>query len=156
MLTAVTGALRRALRRSGTMSAGCRICGANGDSRRLALPQGHRQDRVGLRAEGQGGAVRPPIHILCSEISPERLLYLIRNHWKIENCLDKVLDFVMDEDRIQNRTLSGPECCAAILRIALNIVRLQDDEHSIKGRMEIAAMTDEYLLGLLANVIGKF
>ena len=48
------------------------------------------------------------------------------------------------------------ECCAAILRIALNIVRLQDDEHSIKGRTEIAAMTDEYLLGLLANVIGKF
>ena len=83
-------------------------------------------------------------------------MYLIRNHWKTENCLDKVLDFVMDEDRIQNRTLSGPECCVAILRIALNIVRLQDDEHSIKGRMEIASRTDEYLLGLLANVIGKF
>ena len=110
------------------MSAGCGICGANGDSRRLALPQGHRQDRVGPRAEGQGEAVRPPIRILCAEISPKRLLDLTRNHCKIENCLHSVLDVVMDEDRIQNRTLSEPECFAAILRIALNIVRLKDEE----------------------------
>ena len=93
---------------------------------------------------------------MSAEISPERLPELTRNHWKIENCLHWVLDVVMDEDRMQNRTLSGPECLAAIRRIALNIVRLKDDDHSLKGRMETAAMSDEYLLRLLVNVIGKF
>ena len=57
----------------------------------------------------------------------------------------------MDEDR----TLGGPECLAAIRHLALNIARLKDDEHSLKGRREGAAMSDEYLLGLLVNAIGK-
>ena len=38
---------------------------------------------------------------MSAEISPERLLDLTRNHWKIENCLHWVLDVVMDEDRMQ-------------------------------------------------------
>ena len=41
-------------------------------------------------------------------------------------------------------------------RIGLNIVRLMDDDYPLKGRMEIAAMSDKYLLGMLANAIGKF
>ena len=93
---------------------------------------------------------------MSAEISPERPLELARNHCKIENCLRWVLDVVMDENRTRNRTLSGPECLAAIRRIALNIVRLKKDDHSLKGRMETAAMSDEYLLGLLVNAIGKF
>ena len=45
---------------------------------------------------------------------------------------------------------------SALRRIALNIVRLMDDDHSLKGRMHIASMNDKYLLGLLANAVGKF
>lgn len=56
----------------------------------------------------------------------------------------------MDEDR----TPGGPDP-AAIRHLALNIARLKDDEHSLKGRREGAAMSDEYLLGLLVNAIGK-
>ena len=62
----------------------------------------------------------------------------------------------MDKDRMRNRTLSGPECLAAIRRIAMNFVSLMDDDHSLKGRVEIAAMNDEYLLRLIVNAIGKF
>ena len=50
----------------------------------------------------------------------------------------------------------GPECRPAIRRIAPNIIRLMDDDHSLKGRMEVAAMSDEYLLRLIVNAIGKF
>ena len=57
---------------------------------------------------------------------------------------------------MQNRTPGGPECLAAIRRIAPDIVRLKDNEHSLKGRMEISAMSDEYLVGLLMNAVGKF
>ena len=90
------------------------------------------------------------------DIAPERVLELTRNHWKIKNCLHWVLDVVMDEDRMRNRIPSGSECLGALRRIALNIVHLMDDEHSFKERMEITAMSDEYLIGLLVNAVGKF
>ena len=93
---------------------------------------------------------------MSAEIPPERLLELTRNHWRIENCLRWVPDVVMGEDRMRNRTLNGPEGLAAIRRIALNIVRLMDDDHSLERRTETAAMSDEYLLGLLVNAISKF
>ncbi len=57
---------------------------------------------------------------------------------------------------MRNRTLNGPECLAAIRRIAPDIVRLMDDDNSLKGRMQFAGMNDKYLLGLLVNAVGKF
>ena len=119
--------------------------------------QTHTLGRIEAFRERKGKEERSVRHyIISAEISPERLLELTRNHWKIENCLHWVLDVVMDEDRMQNRTLSGPEYLAAIRRIALNIIRLMDDDHSLKGRMETVAMSDEYLLGLLVNALGNF
>ena len=124
-----------------------------------------RHDCPGLKAVGRIEAVRERKgkeersvrhFIMSAEISPERLPELVRNHWAIENGLHWVLDVVMDEDRMRNRTLNGPECLAAFRRTGLNIVCLMDDDHSLKGRMEIAAMNDKYLLGMLANVVGKF
>ena len=94
--------------------------------------------------------------IMSAEISPERLPELTRNRWRIENCLRWVPDVVMGEDRMRNRTLNGPECLAAIRRIALNIVRLMDDEHSLAGRMGTAGWNDKYLVGLFVNAVGKF
>ena len=112
-----------------------------------------RKERSG-RPGRQDRSVR--YFIMSQEITPERLLKLTRSHWKIENSLHWVLDVVMNEDQTRNRTLNGPECLAALRRIALNIVRLMDDKNTLKGRMQIAAMSDEYLLGLLVNAIGKF
>ena len=136
---------RRVSRRSRTMSAGCRICGANG---------GSRHDWPGLKAIVRIEAVRTCI--MSAEIPPERLLELVRSHWRIENCLQWVPDVVMGEDRMRNRTLNGPECLAAIRRIAPDIVRLMDDDHSLNGRMEIAGWNDKYLVGLFVNAVGKF
>ena len=93
---------------------------------------------------------------MSAEIPPERLFERVCNHWAIENGLHWVLDVVMDEDRMRNRTLNGPECLSALRRIGLNIVRHMDDKHSLKGRMEIAAMNDKYMLGMLADAVGKF
>ena len=93
---------------------------------------------------------------MSAEIPPERLPELVRSHWGIENGLHWVLDVVMDEDRMRNRTLNGPECLSALRRLGLNIVRLMDDDHSLKGRMHIASMSDKYLLAMLANAVGKF
>ena len=124
-----------------------------------------RHDWPGLKAVGRIEAVRElkgkeersfRHFIMSAEIPPERLPEVVRNHRTIENGLHWVPDVVMDEDRMRNRTLNGPECLSALRRIGLNIVRLMDDKHSLKGRMEIAAMSDKYMLGMLANAVGKF
>ena len=113
--------------------------------------------RIEAARELKGKEERSVRHfIMSAEIPPERLPELVRNHWTIENGLYWVPDVVMDEDRMRNRTLNDPECLSALRRIGLNIVRLMDDKHSPKGRMEIAAMNDKYMLGMLANAVGKF
>ena len=61
----------------------------------------------------------------------------------------------MDEGRKQNLTLNGPACLSVLRRIALNIVRPMDGDHSLKERMHIAGMNDKHLLSLLANAAGK-
>ena len=126
------------------------------------------QDRhrwPGLKAIGMIEAVRElngrtersvRYFIMSREFTPERMLELVRNHWGIENRLHWVLDVVMDEDRMRNRTGNGPDCLAAIRRLALNIVRLADDKESLKGRMEMASWNDDYLLGLLRSAVDKF
>ncbi len=135
------------------MSAGCRICGANGGS----WPGLKAVSRIEAVRELKGRTERAVrTCIMSAEIPPERLPELTRNHWRIENCLRWVPDVVMGEDRMRNRTLNGPECLAAIRRIALNIVRLMDDGHSLKGRMDIAGWNDKYLVGLFVNAVGKF
>ena len=109
------------------------------------------------RSGRKGPQVRSVRYFIMSrEITPERRLELTRSHWKIENSLHWVLDVVMNEDQMRNRILNGPECLAALRRIALNIVRLMDDKNTLKGRMQVAAMSDEYLIGLLMNAVGKF
>ena len=88
---------------------------------------------------------------MSAEISSERMLELVRNRWPIENGLHWVLDVVMDEYRMRNRTLNRLECLAALRRIVLKVVRLMDDGHSLKERMEIAAMNDKYRLDMHYN-----
>ena len=106
-----------------------------------------RHDWPGLKAAGRIKAVRE------RKGKEERS---VRNHWMIENGFHWVPDAFMDEDRMRNRTLNGPECLSTLRRIGLNIVRLMDDKHSLKGWMEIVAMNDKYMLGMLVSAVGKF
>ena len=95
-----------------------------GCARRAGLPPAGRTSQI--RREWRLPAPREASRFCCTadrpcpprnaEIPPERLLELTRNHWRIENCLHRVLDVVMGEDRMLNRTLNGPECLAAIRR----------------------------------------
>ena len=57
---------------------------------------------------------------------------------------------------MQNQTLNGPDCLSALRRIGLNIMRLIDDDHSLKRQMGTAAMNDKYLPNLLANAVSRF
>ena len=65
-------------------------------SRRDAKPQGRRNPK-------------PAHHIMSVPPSPERFQYVVRAHWAIENCVHRVLDAAMNEDRQRNRKDHGPE-----------------------------------------------
>ena len=68
--------------------------------------------------------VRYAITSLGPRTSADRLLQLIRGHWRIENSLHYVRDVTMGEDGSQVRTGSAPQVMAALRNVVINILRL--------------------------------
>ena len=62
----------------------------------------------------------------------------------------------LDRVRLHDSGFEPEAGRSALRHIAPNIVRLMDDDHSLKGRMQFASMNDKYLLGLLANAVANF
>jgi len=54
----------------------------------------------------------------------ERILELVRRHWRIENSLHWVRDVTFDEDRSQVRTGAGPRMMASLRNFAISLLRL--------------------------------
>lgn len=73
----------------------------------------------------------------------------VRAHWGIENRLHWVLDVVFHDDLARLRTGSGPQNMAVVKHMAMNLVRAQDDKHSLKARRKLANLNPDYLESLL-------
>ena len=56
--------------------------------------------------------------------APNRLLQLVRGHWRIENGLHYVRDVTMGEDGSCVRTGSAPQVMAALRNVVIGILRL--------------------------------
>ncbi len=54
----------------------------------------------------------------------EKILSLVRGHWRIENSLHWVRDVTFDEDRSQVRKGNGPRVMATLRNLAISILRL--------------------------------
>src|SRR5262245_54521075 len=54
--------------------------------------------------------------------SPERLLHLIRGHWRIENGLHDVRDVTFQEDRSHIRTDQAPQILAALRNLVITLL----------------------------------
>ena len=68
--------------------------------------------------------VRYAVTSLESGVSADRLLALVRGHWRIENGLHYVKDVAMGEDSSRVRTGSAPQVMAALRNTVLGIFRL--------------------------------
>ena len=75
----------------------------------------------------------------------------MRAHWQIENCLHWVLDVVLDEDLARARKDHAPENLARLRRFALNVLRVNHAQGSIRGKIKRARWDDNFLLSLLAT-----
>ena len=70
---------------------------------------------------------------------------------QIENRLHWVLDVVMDEDRSRARKGHAPENLARLRRFALDLLRVNPDKGSIRGKIKRAGWDDAFLLTILQD-----
>lgn len=75
----------------------------------------------------------------------------VRAHWGIENRLHWVLDVVYHDDLVRLRTGHGPQNMGIIKHMAMNIVRIPNDRHSLKVRRKLAALNSDYLAALIRH-----
>ena len=74
---------------------------------------------------------------------------LIRGHWQIENSLHWSLDVVMNEDFHRARKGNAPANFAALRRIALNIIKANNDKSSNRVKFKRAGWSNEFLKTLI-------
>jgi hypothetical protein len=79
-----------------------------------------------------------------------RLLGLVRDHWRIENCLHYVRDVTLGEDASRVRKGSAPQVLAALRNAALHLLAAVPAESRAAATERLAARPDE-ALGLLGR-----
>ena len=89
-------------------------------------------------------------YLLSKPLAAARLAQVVRSHWHIENRLHWVLDVVMDEDGSRARKDYGPENLARLRRFALNLLRVNPDPGSTRGKIKRAGWDDAFLFQILS------
>jgi predicted transposase YbfD/YdcC len=80
----------------------------------------------------------------------QTLLDRVRKHWSIENQQHYPLDVTFNEDRNRTRRGFAAQNLAALRRLALNLLNLDEDKKRSKRRKRLKALLDDsYLLQLL-------
>jgi len=80
---------------------------------------------------------------------PEKINLAVRNHWKIENSAHWVLDVIFEEDKSTLKTDHAPENLAFIRRIALNLLKIEKSNISIRRKRKRAARKLKFLENIL-------
>lgn len=99
-------------------------------------------------------SVEERLFISSTDGSAHTLGQAVRGHWGVENSVHWVLDVVWREDDSRMLIGKGPENLAVLRRIALNLVRQdQNSKKSLKMRRFRASLDPDYLLQLLAGAL---
>jgi hypothetical protein len=62
------------------------------------------------------------------EADAARLLGLVRDHWRIENCLHYVRDVTLGEDACRVRTGNAPQVLAALRNVVVHLISAEAAE----------------------------
>lgn len=89
---------------------------------------------------------------LSRKLSAKQLLTIVRTHWSIENQLHWQLDVHLDEDAARSRKNNAPANLAVLRRLALNILRADQETIPLKHKQLKARWADSDLLNLLTHV----
>lgn len=80
---------------------------------------------------------------------PEKINLAVRNHWQIENAAHWVLDVIFEEDKSSLKTDHAPENFAFIRRIALNLLKIEKSNISLRRKRKRAARKLNFLENIL-------
>lgn len=100
------------------------------------------------------GKVSTQVRYFITSLEPNPKLFAkaVRTHWSIENSLHWVLDVIFGEDYSRSRKDNSAKNLAALRKIAINLVKADENsKDSIKVRRLAAAMDNQYLLKLLTQ-----
>jgi predicted transposase YbfD/YdcC len=90
-------------------------------------------------------------YLLSSPLSAERLGQVVRSHWSVENRLHWVLNVVMNESQVRSRLDNSPYNLAILRHMALNLMHKDRSKVSLRGKFNLAAWRDDFLVKLLAQ-----
>jgi predicted transposase YbfD/YdcC len=90
-------------------------------------------------------------YLLSAPLSAERLGQVARSHWSVENQLHWILNVVMNEDQVRSRRDSSPYNLAILRHMALNLMHKDRSKVSLRGKFNLAAWRDDFLVKLLAQ-----
>lgn len=91
-------------------------------------------------------------YLLSTPLTPKRLGEVVRSHWGVENRLHWVLNVVMNEGQVRSRRDNSPYNLAILRHMALNLMHQDRSKVSLRGKFNLAAWRDDFLVKLLAQV----
>jgi predicted transposase YbfD/YdcC len=89
---------------------------------------------------------------LSTELSPARLLEVVRAHWSVENGLHWQLDVSFHEDHARTRKDYTPYNLTIIRRMALDILGAHPDKRFIARKMNLARWKKSFFYQLFAHM----
>ncbi|NHB98445.1 ISAs1 family transposase [Photorhabdus stackebrandtii] len=105
---------------------------------------------VGYRQEkGQSPSLEYRYYISSATLTEEQFAQAVRSHWQIENNLHWILDVAFREDACQISHKNAPENIALLRRIALNRLKKETTQLSIRMKRKRAWMK----MGFLEQVL---
>lgn len=90
-------------------------------------------------------------YLLSTPLTPQRLGEVVRSHWGVENRLHWVLNVVMNEAQVRSRRDNSPYNLAILRHMALNLMHQDRSKVSLRGKFNLAAWKDDFLVKLLAQ-----
>lgn len=105
------------------------------------------------RGTTEAKTVRKTHYVALSRtLTPARLAEVFRMHWRVENQLHRPLDVVFHEDDARSRKDHAATNLGVIRRMAIDILRANPDNKSIRRKMNLARWNSDFLFQLFSHV----
>ncbi len=89
-------------------------------------------------------------YLLSESCTAAKFGHAVRSHWGIENSLHWVLDVTFSEDRSRVRRGNGAENLGLLRRLALNLLKQEPSQGSMKKKRYRAGLSDAYMTKVIS------
>ena len=106
------------------------------------------------RTVGDTTSTETAYYLSSLRVGPKAMERVIRSHWSIENSLHWVLDVVFREDSSRVRSRGGATNLAALRKLALVLLRLEQSKpgKSVARKRKLAGWEPDYAFDILRNI----